>query len=429
MNHLITNTRSTLPISLLLTLVLSMILAMSFSRAEEERTPSLIPWPVKTILNLTESEQAKVIKSGLVSYLELRLPHRDVWIPVTAQKVTVITNEADPDSWARGIRLKDFRQAFPWVEEGVHSMYVLTELASGERIGELDKTFGEFYPNEEYFSPMIQPGHRIEREIDRMTYSDGTSPTSILNIRSLDWIGFIRIEQVLLHDSIKEYVSRSPEFDERHGFIHPDNLSYLYNKPPDERLVQAAKSVPTGTMTVKEYKEQVYEMIISPEHRPITLVYQKTSNTNNLPKLKDDILNSPKDNVLIYQIYKTINGKSEFSMIAIVRSFRNPDTGRYDSRDIFTDEIVNNSGDSGDWDAPYFDSKEEYDYIGVNNLWNTSMIGHNINNMYVSEIVQKMCWNASTVGEVVELYEQLPVEYQVDYSYFDFANSPNVDLN
>lgn len=38
-----------------------------------------------------------------------------------------------------------------------------------------------------------------------------------------------------------------------------------------------------------------------------------------------------------------------------------------------------------------------------------------------------MCWETKTIGEMVKLYEQLPIEYQIDYSYFDFSKSPNVD--
>lgn len=430
MKHTVQGFKNLLSALLLSAMVLCMMTSASFSLAEEEKALSDIPWPVKTILNLDEAEQDKIVDASEVRFLEFRMPRRDIWIPVTVRDVTVIADEEDSARWAGGMYLKDFRQAFPWVEEGVQGLYVLTELGSGVRIGELDKTFGEFYPNEEYFGPMMKPGHKIEREFDvnGPIFSDGTSPVSILNINTLDWVGFIRIKQVLLHWSIEEYLYRNPDFDEWYGFIHPSTLLYRYLMPTDERLVEAAESASMGTMRVKEYREQIYEKLFAPEHWPVSLAYRQdkdAAHTVNLPKLKEDILSSSIDGYSILLIFKSANEYGEYTdpyKVSVVKNTRDLEKGKWYTSDLYTDENIDYEGI-----LPYLKQNEVIEEISSVSKNKNHIVVEGLTNPYLVDILQRMVYDTTTVRDMVELYEQLPAEYQVDYSYFDFSKSPNVD--
>ena len=137
-------------------------------------------------------------------------------------------------------------------------------------------------------------------------------------------------------------------------------------------------------------------------------------------------MNSSFEDYYILLMFKNANEYGEYTdpyKVSIGRSYRDFEKGIWCTSDLYTDEDINTIEKI----VPFLKQNDVVDVIyGVSKESNHSVIKR-LTNPYLLDILQRMIWDTSTVGEAVELYEQLPAEYKVDYSYFDFANSPNID--
>lgn len=191
-----------------------------------------------------------------------------------------------------------------------------------------------------------------------------------------------------------------------------------------EHILNSPNRIP-----VSEYFETIYKKYVPMKYWPVSIEYQKDNNitnTSNLPKLKEEILNSSFEEYSVLLVFNSSNKYGEYTdpyKVSISRNYRDFEKGIWCKSDLYTDENIRTINNS----VPFLNPNEVIEEIyDVNKEANTFIIDE-LTNPHLVNILEKLIWEATTVREVVELYEQLPAEYQVDYSYFDFTNSPNVE--
>lgn len=179
------------------------------------------------------------------------------------------------------------------------------------------------------------------------------------------------------------------------------------------------------SLSISEYLEKVYKKYVPKEYWPVSFKFQKTIDSNNrLPKLKDEILSLPKDSIIFSKIYKNdMNTDEGLYKIGLVLWYK--EKGKEAQFiDLYTGESLYYDGME---DKSMSTKEKKYESLMVSSWLSPSMIDHNIGNDEVMVLLRKMCFATATIGDIVELYEQLSIEYQIDYGSFDFSNSPNVD--
>lgn len=174
-------------------------------------------------------------------------------------------------------------------------------------------------------------------------------------------------------------------------------------------------------ITLEEYFE-FYKKAIPSCYWPVIYELPEKNVNNSIPKLKDEILDESfvSSYLLLYAGLEETNNTIKFFLTNI-------DSSDGNSYDVVTGETVQYN--NGNFNNKYFKN------IGINSLDNLHYLYYNsfvMPNEFIEEnpIIKSLgiyFVNCETVRDVLEIYQHLPIEMQVDYSYFDFSGSPNVD--
>ncbi len=169
---------------------------------------------------------------------------------------------------------------------------------------------------------------------------------------------------------------------------------------------------------------ELYKKIIPKEYWPLRKIVKLDENlplniNSTLPTLKEEILD---ENIKPYYLYQIRTEKKV--QFVISKYFSNKDEKGY--IDIHTGEVIENTK-------------------GVNEkyLKNIGIVIDNSFTLFPASFYNEVSYrfsyypdlkdiapyftNIETLRDAVKLYQLMPLKYQVDYSYFDFKKSPNVD--
>ena len=167
---------------------------------------------------------------------------------------------------------------------------------------------------------------------------------------------------------------------------------------------------------------EFYKKAIPSCYWPVIYELPEKNVNNSIPKLKDEILNesfaSP-----YFSLYVAIE-KTNKNIKLFLSKFNEDNDNTYD---VITDEII--QYDNGKFNNEYFKN------IGINSMDNLYYFGYNsfgMSNKILEEnpILKPLAVyfvDCEMVRDVLDIYQYLPSEMQVDYSYFDFSGSPNAD--
>ena len=175
--------------------------------------------------------------------------------------------------------------------------------------------------------------------------------------------------------------------------------------------------------TLEEYFE-LYKKIIPKEYWPVIFKLPEIETNQNknptLPKLKDDIMNGDLNNIGLGEVKK-----DKYLKFIIIVKQRVNDQNEF--RDFFTNEIVSINGYLDDRYSKRIDVKRPdllrffYNYIMGGQAAETIKYFPEIKN------IAPYFENLTTIKELIDAYQTLPLEFQVDYSGFDFSDNSNVD--
>lgn len=169
---------------------------------------------------------------------------------------------------------------------------------------------------------------------------------------------------------------------------------------------------------------ELYKKIIPKEYWPLRKIVKLDENlplniNSTLPILKEEILD---ENIKPYYLYQIKTEKKV--QFAISKYFSNKDGKGY--IDINTGEIIENLEGVND---KYLKN------IGIVKDNSFTLFPLSFYNQVTDRLsgypdlkdIAPYFTNIETLRDAVNLYQLLPLKYQVDYSYFDFKKSPNVD--
>lgn len=338
------------------------------------------------IFDMSEEEKTKLIDNlGELYFIEAKLEKGTIVIPAKLSfKKTIDDSEKDTDEnkrfieRGRAILLSDFKEIC-FVPESFDSkskdLIFYTDLFSEETILIEDTSNEEKFANDNYFKENFNQNSISAKSI------------KALNIELA--LGYYK----------------NALFENNSMGIGP----HLYGKP----------------QTFEKIFE-IYKQVVPFEYWPVILKKDKNINqfqniNSTLPKLNEETLAENLENVRLVLIE---NGEEMKYVISVIYD----QNGVRDLKDIFTNEFMG---------RPKF-NKEYLTNIGFKNTKIETFIikSSSLNSDFPNNIVKNEKLNGldlarhfkdlKNVKDLMEAYQTLPLEYQVDYSYFDFTNNPNV---
>lgn len=363
------------------------------SQEIEEKYEAL---PIKTIFNMSEEESKKIVLPSMISFLEIMLSdNKVISIPCISRPCKVFSDEdKDDERVKRGILyggdlldsglkeiLKNDMEIYDQISFN-KQFYFGEEVSSGELVFVYANKKVFFI--KEYFKDLLI-GDTNLKIVDEILYTFG------------------------------EYVDYFLDYSRR-DFANGEEMEFI-------------KGIIETEMTLEEYKEKIYKKMINKNDWPV-YHHQKMNKNNSIPNFSQEFLNTPlKSNDSIMIIFKRKN--RETIKIVLVKS-------EYKDKRMIYFDLITGEKVAEDKTEPILTSdyskqipnKKETLFTNTTGLWGTlstvKNIGYRTSGSETYEL-ERIAHNATTIGELIEAYQYLPLELQIDYSYFDFSKNPNVD--
>lgn len=331
---------------------------------------NIVPYKINTIYNMTD-EQANEELEGKVNLVNFLMNNISVVVPAYGHVYVglVADDEKREDKLfdlevGNAMLQSEFENEFGPM--GMNNLFLLLrEISSKSIMGYLNYNNGEFKFAKSYFSNL-----------------------GISDIEDkIDYLGIY---------SMEDYIMRRYSYEKK---FEPD-----YSKPK----------------TIGEYKEKIYEKYVNRNEWPIDRTNEINFNKNEtLPQLKEEILNSSLLNKCLVYIYD----KKEYKLVKTIIGYIDK---KHNFRDICTNETLNIQ-DSRNINTKYAkntnlskDLMIYYSNLTPNGDFGIPSFVLELNTYIPS--FQKV----KTLQDAFNAYQLLPLELQMDYSYFDFSKSPNV---
>ncbi|MDI9521598.1 MAG: hypothetical protein QM308_10675 [Bacillota bacterium] len=359
--------------------------------------------PIPSMFTMTAQQAEKLVRPSSLQMLELELNNDRILLPVDVDEWHIYTPEetAGYEIFSNSIELSELMAEYPWIQEGVYMFWVIREASSEAVVGELDN-FEQFYPNEAFFSSLLKPGTSFEREKPTV-YDDEQPGPCPYRFERADGIGSMEIREAKLHD-----------------------ISKFFQKAGS--AIQVLKSVFSGSrdskVPLKEVHQQ-YMNAVSCYDWPVTLHWAPAVN-QTLPRLTEEALSREKKDLDI--VYYFTEDTHKF--IIVQRFWEGED---YQYVDFFTREQVENKERNAlnPAYAQRFGLAEAYQssslwWVNIHGMPNHFVLSKNSPSRAYDENAYRFV-NAKTVADVIEAYQYLPLELQMDYSTADFSNNPDIE--
>lgn len=184
--------------------------------------------------------------------------------------------------------------------------------------------------------------------------------------------------------------------------------------------------VPSEEMSVESYLETIYKKHVPKAYWPVSFVFSIENPNPTIPILKEELLNQDKSEIDILLLFDQ-SGDISLKKVVLINSNRGETFWEF--HDFFTGEVIIDAHKYMSKNLK-IDSFETYavisrlDNIGL--YMDHFLYSKNLEKDGLMEKIQYIINDTNTVGDIIEAYQALPLEYQMDYSYFDFTNSPDV---
>jgi len=217
----------------------------------------------------------------------------------------------------------------------------------------------------------------------------------------------------LRYDYFKDVISK--ENFSRFTSTGPDMISNYFKSEKDydklsEDFITAEKLL------------EIYKNNINPAYWPVKIILSDKNKNKKFPDLKEEILNRKLDDKMGFMV---LSPKEDDNIRVMI--IEHIDDSRL-GYDLFTGEKIQ--------DAKSILQKQYIENIGLDVskdyfIWLFYIYFNGVDKNLIEKhpVIQHFGLrfvDCETIGDVVDLYQHLPLEYQVDYSYFDFTKSPNV---
>ena len=170
----------------------------------------------------------------------------------------------------------------------------------------------------------------------------------------------------------------------------------------------------------------LYMAIVPDEYLP-TLTQKQLNINPSLPIFKDEILKKEIDKQkakMGIKYFETGSGKSKY-----LAFYLDPKTKAY--HDFFTREKIVNY-DGTDLNEEY---RKKIDYVNKNEYEELRFLENSINTSDISLMefdyyfpeLRYLFTYMSTYGDFIDFYQKIPLDQQIDYSFYDFSKSPIID--
>ena len=233
-------------------------------------------------------------------------------------------------------------------------------------------------------------------------------------------------------DSMETYISRKYYDDLRK---HPEYSEFkkaekLYDFDFEKMFLkdEIAKTIywSSGKMSVNQYIETIYKKYVPKSYWPVSFNFSEININPTIPNLKEEILNKDKNDVHVLLL---VDYEDDIILKKVILANTILGGPVWEFRDFFTGEVIIDGNNNKSKNLK-IDSFESYAFISqMENIGTNAddyLASKNMNKDNLMEKLQHIIWDTNTVGDRIDAYQVLPLEYQMDYSYFDFSNSPNV---
>lgn len=317
-----------------------------------------------------------------------------------------------------------------------NTINIVNIIINGEHIiSLLDKTSLRVYENSDRSLPEVKSvlesghaviledlekeGYKIERGVDFVSrFSEPSSGITVFYEYSKNYKYYYLINENYFESMYKNNGKDTLDlsFQDICGYLEYNGISY-------ENNIFFTKKEFMSKITVKRLLE-IYKEVIPKEKWPVRRYVEKQTNAS-LPIINGQLFQGDILDNIFFAKFDTFNENSPFIKYCLLIG-NNSD---YSYRDLFTNELA--------FDEDGIVQKAYLKNIGYGNFKKLDSIQCLTFNAYYNQSydpfympeIQEYIHNLprlKSIEDFIDFYQHLPLEYQVDYSYFDFSKSPNV---
>lgn len=227
----------------------------------------------------------------------------------------------------------------------------------------------------------------------------------------------LKTQEVFISNTFFEELKKNPRYSKitKIRTVYDTELNKKFPQDDDKLINLTGKS-----MSYSEYIEKIYKKYIPKSYWPVNFNFKKNEINTTIPQLKDEIMNQHlyDSDVELIVFYDLKNNKLDIKHIVLAKYNSKSST----LNDLFTNEKFLRPST---YKLSRF-SRKALDYVSNSSFLLDFYNSKESNKYNILEIIQQMLWDSETVGDMVEGYKLLPMEYTIDYSKYDFTNNPNV---
>ena len=203
-------------------------------------------------------------------------------------------------------------------------------------------------------------------------------------------------------------------YDYMNNDLYPFNKIHIQNLSIDDAVRNGEKLITIDELT------KIYKQLVLEEYWPV-LVNKNINENKTLPNIKEEILNKPLDKNIGVMLANSSNKKNT-DLVSIVLVYEDNKTGTL--YDFITGERATNPNKLVTIDNEYARKTKikQNSTIMYENFFSEDS---NVQ-FFLPEYYQDFA-NCKTYGDAIDFIQKQPIEAQIDYSYFDFKDSPVVD--
>ncbi len=228
----------------------------------------------------------------------------------------------------------------------------------------------------------------------------------------------LKTQEVFISNTFFEDLKKNPRYSKITEIrnVYDSEIKEKFQQDDDNLINLTGK-----LMSYSEYIENIYKKYIPKSYWPVNFNFKGNEINTTIPQLKDEIINQSlyDSDVGSIVVFDLKNNQFDIKHISLVK---------YNSKsrsfnDLFTNEEF--SIPKKTYESVQLNRKA-LDYVSNSSFFLDFYTSKESNKYNILEIIQEMLWDSETVGDMVEGYKLLPMEYTFDYSNYDFTNNPNI---
>ncbi|MDI9521245.1 MAG: peptidoglycan-binding domain-containing protein [Bacillota bacterium] len=373
------NSRNLVSYLTALTLLFSLC-AQSLAKGESNQEYEFMP--INTIFQATDQEKDRQVHLANLYFLEINFNSETFVVPASREDLMVVL-EAKTESDKNLIKLGYMILFSQLLEIEYVPKYISSDITSFQRYLELVSK------EDIMITGVIRDKNTVNKKYFEKMYKKGNTKGNNIYILPMNFWNLI-----------EKFNQENPDD------IIDMNFDEIEDLPLGEILDIYKKMVPEEKWPIRYKKSKDLKLI---------------QNINpTFPKLKYEMYDSNFGN-LSFGSLTDQSGNLKFVIATYSKSGNN-----YEFRDIFTSELIR---DKNGENKKYFKNQgfntKKMLFTGFKKV-SENPLKYFLEYPFLKRLVPYF-EDIKSAEEFVEAYFTLPLEYQMDYSYFDFSKSPNVD--